>query len=54
MKNYMKIFYFIAFHIRLHVRFDKINGLEFVMALDIQYYLEVKNMLPFTRRLYIL
>ena len=23
----------------LHVRFDKINGLEFVMALDIQYYL---------------
>ena len=37
----------------LHVRFDKINGLEFMMDLDIQYYLEVKNMLPFTRRLYI-
>ena len=37
------------------IRFDKIDGLlEFMMELDISYYLKMKNMIPFTTGLDIL
>ena len=33
----------------LRIRFDKVNGLlEFMMELDIKYYLVLKNTMPFT------
>ena len=39
----------------LHIRFDKIDGIiRAIMELDIQYYLEMDNIIPFTTGLDIL
>ena len=58
-KSYENIFYFITFCkliISLYVldSIKQMDLLEFVMELDIQYYLEVKKMIPFMTGLDIL
>ena len=55
MKNHTKIFWFIPFHTKLRWFLNlwvysstKIDLLEFMMEVDIQYSLKVKNMISFT------
>ena len=58
MKEHIKIFYFITFHtkswlLNLYVLdlIKYMDLLDFMIELDVYYYLEMKNLIPFTTRL---
>ena len=56
MKNHAKIFQFITFHTKVEMilslnildSIKQMDLLELMIEIDIQYYLEVKNMIKFT------